>query len=366
MQARSPKSRPPPRGAAGRRLPSWENVQAFLHVVEHGSFRAAALKLGISINRLRHRVAKLERQLGATLLTRHVDGVRATAEGEQVLAAARNMQRAYFELMRANEIAHPSAVREVKLAAAEGLGTLWLAPRLAAFRLANPGLLVDLRCVMQPVDILRLEADAAVQLTKPTAPEIEARKLGRVHLIPYAASAYIEAHGAPTGIETLARHRLVFQTGEEGAIQQIEALFGTHAQASAAWVRTNSSSAHALAIGSGAGIGWLPSYASAITTGLVALELDARCSLEIWVACHPDVARIPRVRHVMDWLIGCFDPAQFPWFRDEFVHPRHFAELYRGEPLFNLSGHFAEDEVPFVNFPALLATDPPQLPGVSR
>src|SRR5437763_15518282 len=124
MQARSPKSRPPERGPAGRRLPSWENVQAFLHVVEHGSFRAAALKLGMSINRLRHRVAKLERQLGATLLTRHVDGVRATAEGEQVLAAARNMQQAYFELMRASEIAHPSVVREVKLAAAEGLGTV--------------------------------------------------------------------------------------------------------------------------------------------------------------------------------------------------------------------------------------------------
>src|SRR5437764_15275257 len=170
MQARSPISRPPERGPAGRRLPSWENVQAFLHVVEHGSFRAAALKLGISINRLRHRVAKLERQLGATLLTRHVDGVRATAEGEQVLAAARNMQRAYFELMRASEIAHPSVVREVKLAAAEGLGTLWLAPRLAAFRLANPPLLVDVPWVMQPGHVLRLDAHARLPYAAPPPP----------------------------------------------------------------------------------------------------------------------------------------------------------------------------------------------------
>jgi DNA-binding transcriptional LysR family regulator len=338
-----------------------------LQVVEHGSFRAAALQLGLSINRLRHRVAKLERQLGATLLTRHVDGVRPTAEGEQVLAAARNMQRAYFELMRANEIAHPSSVGEVKLAASEGLGTLWLAPRLAAFRLANPGLLVDLRCVMRPVDVLQLEADLAVQLTKPTAPDVLVTKLGRLHLIPYAATSYTEAHGEPESVEALRDHQLVIQTGEESAFEQIQAAIFGAAQPHAASVRTNSSSAHALAIGSGAGIGWLPSYTSAVTRGLVTLELEVRCTLDIWLACHPDVARIPRVRHVMDWLMHCFEPRQFPWFRDEFVHPRHFAELYRGEPLFNLSGQFAEDEQPFVNFPQLsvIAAQRPEVAGPS-
>src|SRR6266516_4686119 len=99
----------PPNGrqgaGSGRRLPTWENVHAFLQVIEHGSFRSAALKLGLPINRLRHRVAKLEQQLGVTLLTRHVDGVRATAEGEQVLAAARSMEAAYFGLMRAKDMA---------------------------------------------------------------------------------------------------------------------------------------------------------------------------------------------------------------------------------------------------------------------
>src|ERR1700730_3457128 len=93
----------PPGGqgtGSGRRLPTWENVHAFLQVIEHGSFRSAALKLGLPINRLRHRVAKLEQQLGVTLLPRHVDGVRATAEGEQVLAAARSMEAAYFDRLR--------------------------------------------------------------------------------------------------------------------------------------------------------------------------------------------------------------------------------------------------------------------------
>ncbi len=348
----------PPGGRRGtgprRRQPSWENVHAFLQVIEHGSFRSAALQLGLSINRLRQRVAKLEQQLRVTLLTRHVDGVRATAEGEQVLAAARSMEAAYFDLMRAKEIALPSGA-EVKLAVTEGLGTFWLAPRLSEFHRAHPNLLVELRCAMRPADMLRLEADAAVQLIRPAEADLKAVKLGRLHLIPYAASSYVEAHGVPNSLEALSRHRLVVQITEQTAAQELYAsVFGDRPQAGLVSVRTNSSSAHALAVGSGAGIGWLATYASAIADGLVAIDLDARRMFDIWLTYHPDVARIPRVRAVIDWVIDCFEPRRFPWFRDEFVHPREFAEIYRGEPLFNVSGRFAEDEIPFIEFPGLV------------
>jgi len=27
---------------------------------------------------------------------------------------------------------------------------------------------------------------------------------------------------------------------------------------------------------------------------------------------------------MIDWLVEAFNPAKFPWFRDEFVHPREF------------------------------------------
>ena len=54
----------------------------FLEVARRGSFRSASEHLGQSINALRRRISDLEQQLGVTLLTRHVDGVRTTAEGE--------------------------------------------------------------------------------------------------------------------------------------------------------------------------------------------------------------------------------------------------------------------------------------------
>src|SRR5258707_14226824 len=79
-----------------RVVPDWEAVRISLEVVRKGSFRSAAEHLRISVNAVRRRVDELEQALGVTLLTRHVDGVRITAEGEKVFAAANQMEAASF------------------------------------------------------------------------------------------------------------------------------------------------------------------------------------------------------------------------------------------------------------------------------
>src|SRR5690242_16600354 len=84
-----------PGSSRGRRMPDWENVRTFLEVAQCGSFRSAACNLGHSMNALRRRVNQLEVQLGVTLFTRHVDGLRVTREGEQILQAAQRMEGAY-------------------------------------------------------------------------------------------------------------------------------------------------------------------------------------------------------------------------------------------------------------------------------
>src|SRR6266567_9402348 len=83
--------------------PDWETIHTFLEVVRRGSFRSAADHLGLSINALRRRISDLEHQLGVALLTRHVDGVRTTAEGAEILVAARGMEAASYGLIRARD-----------------------------------------------------------------------------------------------------------------------------------------------------------------------------------------------------------------------------------------------------------------------
>src|ERR1700680_3861328 len=86
-----------------RTSPDWEAVRVSLEVVRKGSFRAAAEYLRMSVNAVRRRVDELEQALGVTLLTRHVDGVRITAEGEKVFAAAARMESASFGLLQARD-----------------------------------------------------------------------------------------------------------------------------------------------------------------------------------------------------------------------------------------------------------------------
>ena len=80
--------------------PDWEAIHLFLEVARRGSFRSASDHLGLSINALRRRIAELEARLDVALFTRHVDGVRTTAEGEEILVAARKMETASFGLIR--------------------------------------------------------------------------------------------------------------------------------------------------------------------------------------------------------------------------------------------------------------------------
>lgn len=319
--------------------PDWEGVRIFLEVVRRGSFRSASECLGQSVNVLRRRIDELEHQMGAILLTRHVDGVRTTTEGDQIFAAAKQMEAASFNLLRARNRVVPSFTGEVRIAVTEGLGTFWLAPRLVEFQRSYPRLLVDLSCAMRSADVLRLEADAAVQLTKPTAPDLKVVRLGRLHAMLFAGRSYIDSYGQPRTREELRKHRFVFQAADQVASQEAyDKVFPGVPQLGFVAVRTNVSSAHYWTIAKGAGIGWLPTYSYAIGGRVIPLDIDPslRFSFDIWLTYHPDANRIPRSRKTIDWIIDSFDAKEFPWFGDEFVHPNDLPTEHRGAPLVNL------------------------------
>ncbi len=116
-----------------RRVPDWETVRIFLEVMRSGSFRAASDRLGQSINALRRKVDEIEHTLGIILLTRHVDGVRATAEGEKIYNAALRMEAASFDLLRARNSVETDIEGEVRLAVTEGLGHILARPSPRGF-----------------------------------------------------------------------------------------------------------------------------------------------------------------------------------------------------------------------------------------
>jgi DNA-binding transcriptional LysR family regulator len=324
------------------RLTDWDAARVFLEVVRCGSSRSAAERLDLSINVVRRRIDDFERQIGATLFTRDVHGTRLTDEGALVVTAVERMEAASFDLLRAGNSVTLSG--EVRVAITEGLGTFWLAPHLVEFQQSFPNILVDLQCSMRSADVSRHEADIAIDLSRPAAPDIKTVRLGRVHLMFFASQKYIETYGAPRNAGELVKHRLVMQVGDKAATQEaFETFFPGHSPQDLLVMKTNVSSATYWAVASGAGIGVFPTYASAFCGKIIPLEVEVRQPADIWLSYHVGSGDIPRVRHMIDWLVEAFNPEKFPWFRDEFIHPSEFKAVYKGETLIHLFGGFSTE-----------------------
>jgi DNA-binding transcriptional LysR family regulator len=325
-------------------LTDWDAARVFLEVVRCGSFRSAAERLELSINGVRRRIDDFERQIGATLFTRDVHGTRLTEEGSLVVSAVERMEAASFDLLRAGSSVTNTLSGEVRVAITEGLGTFWLAPRLVEFQQSFPNIVVDLHCAMRSADVSRHEADIAIQLTRPAALDVKLVRLGRMHLMFFASRKYLDTFGAPTTAGELVKHRLVMQvTDQIAAKEAFESLFPGYAPRDLLVMKTNVSSAHYWAVANGAGIGVFPTYAPALGGKMIPLEIELRRPFDIWLSYHPGSGRIPRVRRMIDWLVEAFNPAKFPWFRDEFVHPREFRAVYKGESLTHLFGGFSTE-----------------------
>jgi DNA-binding transcriptional LysR family regulator len=305
-------------------LTDWDAARIFLEVVRGGSFRSAAERLGLSINAVRRRIDDFERQIGATLFTRDVQGARLTQEGTQVVAAVELMEAASFELLRASDAANPLS-GEVRVAVTEGLGTFWLAPRLIEFQQLFPNILVDLHCEMRAADVSRYETDVAIHLSRPAVLDVKLVRLGRMHLLPFASQRYLETYGTPRTLSDVAKHRLVLQIPDEETAERaketMEMIFSGSVERPLMAIKTNISSTNYFAVANGAGIGILPTYACALGGALIPLDLDRHWSFDIWLSYHPTSGRIPRVRQMIDWLVEAFNPAKYPWFRDELIHP---------------------------------------------
>ncbi len=310
----------------------WESARVFLEVARHKSFRAASSVLHQSVNALRRKLDQLEGQLHTTLLTRHVDGVRLTAEGQRVLEIVRRMETEAFEVMRAAAMSDNKVEGEVKLAITEGLGSFWVAPRIVQFAHKNPGILVDMQCTMTPADILRLEADVAVQLTRPEQKDVRVVKLGRMHLMLFMAKSLVAQHGLPKSYADFSNHRVIVQAAEQlVSMEEYAKQLGEFSHLVPA-MRSNVSSSHYFGIATGLGVGLLPTYCAALGVTAVPIDLPFRAHQDIWLAYHPDAARIPRVRKLIDWLIASFSPQRYPWFADERVHPKDFPKTTPGMP----------------------------------
>lgn len=320
---------------------SWDDVRIFLTCVEVRSFRKAAAYLKVSSSTVVRRIDRLERSLGILLFRRIPDGVVPTEEARAIIDHAKRMELAIYDVFRRVEPQDATTRGVVRVSITEGLGTYWVMPRLVLFQRQFPFLIIDLRCAMESADVLRMEADIAIQFARPTSPELIVGKLGRLHVYPFAAPSYAEIYGLPRSVEEMARHRLVDQAAPQLDSGAWARLLGVDDVEGIVSLRTNSSAALLYAVEKGAGIGALPSYAPVLGAPVVPVDIGVHHSMDIWMTYHPSALRLKRVGLVADWIRKIFDPKVHPWFRDEFIHPDALGAEVTADVSENIGAGFA-------------------------
>jgi DNA-binding transcriptional LysR family regulator len=320
-----------PRGALGKGIPAsfranlkqidWTDLELFLNVAEAGSIRAGAIRTRRAINTVRNRLARMEDVLGELIARRGRDGLQLTQSGQALLRIAREMHSS--RQSAAHQDAESGQRMRVRIAATEGLGTYWLTPRILEFQAATQ-LRIELHCDMQRVDMAEGDFDIAVQLEQPEVASSLCFRLGTLHLMPFASDKYLREAGVPQSVDDWPDHRLVWQEADQVASQLLPFFVGTVDTGDLISLTTNSSLTHFRAVAAGGGIGFLPTYARAISRLVRPIDIGVHLKREILCVLNPARAKSPEVERAVDWLTSAFSGEKYPWFRDEFVHPRDF------------------------------------------
>lgn len=307
----------------------WDDLRLFLEVCSAGSIRTAAVRIGLSINTVRGRLERLERQVGSTLFSRAFDGVRTTPAGEKLRAIAGSMRNAAVA-EGLEESTYLRVPNELRIGTSEGLGSGWLSPRLTKLQSLFPSVTMTMLCDNDLELDRSSELDIGIAWGPPRNPDLIVSRLATLHFMAFASRDYVKLNGSPTSAEELLSHRFIEQISPGVKSGLLDQLVGTERPEGFLPIRTNSSLAIFWAVSNAVGIAFMPTYATALVPKLVPIDLPFRLKFDIYYFFHPQSKNCEVVRGGIDWLKRSFDPVEFPWFKNEFVHPKNFVQREEG------------------------------------
>jgi DNA-binding transcriptional LysR family regulator len=287
-------------------------MQAFVRVVETGSFTKAADTLQASRTRVTQLVQQLETHLRVKLLHRTTRKVSVTADGaayyERVVRLLADLDDAETSLSAASDAPRGRLRVDVPAPFASHI----LVPALPAFHARYPDIQLDLGASDRKVDLLDENVDCVVRGGELTDTSLRARHVGDLLLGIYAAPTYLARAGTPAHPQALedSAHRIIGYRGSRTGAPRAYAMqrgdeqvrvHGRHV------LSVDDGNAYLAAGVAGLGVLWLPQYMARapVSRGeLVPLfedwQLDA---MPMYVAFPPSRHVSRKLRVFIDWIV---------------------------------------------------------------
>jgi DNA-binding transcriptional LysR family regulator len=184
----------------------WEAIEAFVEVVQQGSFSAAARKLKVSPSHISRLVARLEAELSTPLLYRTTRKFRLSEAGEHYFQHCRELLQGFSaaEEELSSFQAEPSGT--LRVTCATTFGERFLAPQLNDFMLQYPKINLDLHLTNRQTDLISEGYDLAVRMGTLKDSSLLARRLCDRREYLCASAGYLQRHPMPHTLSELSRH----------------------------------------------------------------------------------------------------------------------------------------------------------------
>jgi len=293
-------------------MDKFEDLQAFVAVVETGTFTAAADRLDAAKSAISRRVSALEERLGVQLLRRTTRVLNLTDTGQSFYEHSARILADLDEAEAAVQQEHGELRGTLRVALPLSFGVRHMCKPIAAFSKRHPNLKFDLDLNDRRIDLVEEGIDVAVRIAHLQDSSLIARKLFESTTVMAASPHYLKTHGSPETPAELRDHDcLVYSnlpdpsrwswTDEKGKKQVVTV--GTVMSASSGDFLTNAA-AHGL------GIVIQPTFlaSEAIRRGnLVPILTDVEWPKSPGYAVYPPTRHLSyRVRAFIDFLVERF------------------------------------------------------------
>lgn len=281
----------------------WDDLRFFLAVARAGRLTVAARRLGADHATVSRRITALEAALKAKLFERRPQGYALTEHGERLLAKAETMETQALAVSSEIGGADLALSGTVRIGAPDGFGTMFLAPRLAAFAAQYPDLEVQVVAMPRLLSLSKREADVAISLAPPKEGKIVARKLTDYRLGLYATQEYLDRTKPIGSAEDLHDHDVIgyiddlIFTPELDYLDEVSKGLRPRLQSSNLVAQMQAALA-------GAGVCIMPYFVASQDQRLLPVLPDAVSIVRsFWLIVHADLKEVARIRATMDFLV---------------------------------------------------------------
>jgi DNA-binding transcriptional LysR family regulator len=236
-----------------------QTLEAFVKVVQTGSFTRAADALHTQKARLSRVVSQLERELAVRLLERTTRSLSLTEAGREFFERAHAILASVDDARQAMQRIRGQPQGTLRLTCGVEFGLMAVSGWIADYLARHPQVQVQAEFSNRVVDIVHEGYDLAVRVGPLSDSSLAARRLGSLDYGLYAAAGYLKRRGRPAVPQDLTGHAQVVYDGAASQGSWLLARSGdTQRVKLQPRLRVNNSLAAREALQRGLGIGLLP------------------------------------------------------------------------------------------------------------